>query len=187
MALRYKFNLLGENGRVLRKYVLDASQDWQVGDVVTMGTGETDLAGDGAGEAIIATAGRRILGVIQAIVTVDGVSPANNGCGGAFVDQYRTAANNETAAQVSAIVDISPFSVYSADLDDTINTTTGSELPFYYFDLDTGTANHQLDEASASAPSTGSGQFVSHGRDPEDSNNVLVSVRETFLMGDSGY
>lgn len=182
MALKYKYNLLGENGRILRKYVLDASTDFQVGDVVMAGTG-----GEGFdGEVLTATAGLRLVGVIQAIMTKDGVSPSTDGCSGAFVDKYRTAANNETAAQVSVLVDISPFSVYSADLDDTIGTTTGSNRAFYYLDLDTGVANHQLNEASAAAPSTGSGQFVTHGLDPEDTNNVLVSIHETFLIGDSG-
>src|SRR3990167_11179998 len=120
--LKFKENLLGTNGRILRKYVLDASIDWQVGNVVSGGTG-----GEGFnGEVLVSdTATYHIVGVIEAIITNAGVAPSNNGCGGAFVDQYRTAANNETAAQVSALVDISPWSVYSADLDDTIGTTTG--------------------------------------------------------------
>src|SRR3990167_5413705 len=184
MAFKYRYNLLGENGRVLRKYVLDASTDFQVGDVVMAGIGTVD--DPQVGEAITATSGLRVLGVIQAITTKEGVSPSSNGCSGAFIDAYRTPANNETGLQISALVDISPFSVYSADLDDTIGTTTGSNRAFYYLDLDTGVANHQLNEASATAPSTGRGQFVSHGIDPQDTNNVLVSIHETFLLGDSG-
>ena len=184
MAFKYRYNLLGESGRVLRKFVLDASTDFQVGDVVMAGTGDTE--GFQPGEAVTATSGLRVLGVIQAITTKQGVSPSSDGCSGAFIDAYRTPANNETGLQISALVDISPFSVYSADLDDTIGTTTGSNRAFYYFDLDTGVANHQLNEASAVAPSTGSGQFVSHGLDPQDTNNVLVSIHETFLIGESG-
>ena len=180
--LKYRENLLGEGGRILRKVVLDASIDWQVGDVVSGGTG-----GEGFnGEVIVTdTASYHVVGVIQAIITDKGVSPSDNGCGGAFVDQYRTAANNETAAKVSALVDISPFSVYSADLDDTIGTTTGSNRAFYYFNLDSGSANHQLDEASAKAPSTGNGQFVSHGLDPQDTNNLLVSINRSFMIADT--
>ena len=180
--LKYRENLLGEGGRILRKVVLDASIDWQVGDVVSGGTG-----GEGFnGEVIVTdTASYHIIGVIQAIITDKGVSPSDNGCGGAFVDQYKTAANNETAAKVSALVDVSPFSVYSADLDDTIGTTTGSNRAFYYFNVDSGSANHQLDEASAKAPSTGNGQFVSHGVDPQDTNNLLVSINRSFLIADT--
>lgn len=184
MAFKYRFNLIGESGRILRKYVLDASTDFQVGDAVMAGTGAVD-AGD-LGEVVTATAGLRVVGIIQAIITSRGVSPSSDGCSGAFIDAYRTPANNETGLQISAIVDISPNSVYSADLDDTIGTTTGSNRAFYYLDLDTGVANQQLNEASAAAPSTGSGQFVSHGIDPQDTNNVLVSIHETFLVGDSG-
>ena len=180
---KYKSDLQGTNGRMLRKFVLDASIDWQVGDVVSGGTG-----GEGFnGEVIVSdTASYHIVGVIEAIITNTGVAPANNGCGGAFVDQYRTAANNETAAQVSALVDVSPFSIYSADLDNTIGTTTGSNRAFYYFNIDSGSANHQLDEASAKAPSTGAGQFVSHGVDPEDTNNLLVSINRSFMLNDTG-
>ena len=179
--LKYKFDLTGSGGRMLRKYVLDASITWQVGDVVSGGTG-----GEGFnGEVIVSdTATYHIVGVKEAIITNAGVAPSSDGCGGAFVDQYRTAANNETAAQVSALVDISPFSVYSADLDDTIGTTTGSNRAFYYFNLDSGSANHQLDEASAKAPSTGNGQFVSHGVDREDTNNLLVSINRSFMIAD---
>ena len=180
--LKYRENKLGENGRILVKVVLDASVDWQVGDVVSGGTG-----GEGFnGEVIVTdTASYHVVGVIQAIITDKGVSPSDNGCGGAFVDQYKTAANNETAAKVSALVDVSPFSVYSADLDDTIGTTTGSNRAFYYFNVDSGSANHQLDEASAKAPSTGNGQFVSHGVDPQDTNNLLVSINRSFLIADT--
>ena len=180
--LKYRENKLGENGRILVKVVLDASVDWQVGDVVSGGTG-----GEGFnGEVIVTdTASYHVVGVIQAIITDKGVSPSDNGCGGAFVDQYKTAANNETAAKVSALVDVSPFSVYSADLDDTIGTTTGSNRAFYYFNVDSGSANHQLDEASAKAPSTGNGQFVSWGVDPQDTNNLLVSVNRSFLIADT--
>ena len=90
--LKYKFDLTGTNGKMLRKFVLDASVDWQVGDVVSGGTG-----GEGFnGEVIVTdTASYHVVGVIEAIITNTGVAPANNGCGGAFVDQYRTAANNE--------------------------------------------------------------------------------------------
>ena len=182
MAFKFKYNLLGTNGRMLRKYVLDASTDFQVGDVVAGGTG-----GEGFnGEVITAdTAHYHIVGVIEAISTNKGVSPSTNGCSGAFIDAFRTAANNETGDQISALVDISPFSVYSADLDDTIGTTTGSNRAFYYFNLDSGNANHQLDEASAKAPTTGTGQFVSHGLDPEDTNNILVSINKSFMIADT--
>ena len=182
MALKFKSSLLGTNGRMLRKFVLDASVDWQVGDVVTGGTGGEGFNGE---VLVLATSSTNVVGVIEAIITNTGVAPSSNGCGGAFVDQYRTAANNETAAQVSALVDISPFSVYSADLDDTIGTTTGSNRAFYYFNIDSGSANQQLDEASAKAPSTGSGQFVSHGVDPEDTNNLLVSINRSFMLNDT--
>ena len=189
MALKYKGNLLGENGRILRKFVLNASLDFQVGDVVSYVTGS--LTGEVPlefNEVAESTSGRKVVGVIQAITTSRGVSPSDNGCGGAFVDQYRTATNNETGARVSAIVDMSPFSLYSADLDDTIGVTTGSNRAGYYLNLDTGDTNaHQLNEASAVAVgTTGGGQFLSHGVDPEDTNNIIVNIAKSVLNGDTG-
>lgn len=184
MAFKFRYSLLGENGRMLRKYVLDASGAFQVGDALVAKTGETDLPFNG--EVGVLTAGLRVLGIIESIVTADGMPPQSDGAGGAFKDAYTTPTNNETGLQISVIVDISPWSVYSVGFDDTINTTTGSELAFYYFDIDTGLASHQLNESTAAAPTTGSGQFVSHGRDPEDSDRVLVNIHETWLVGDSG-
>ncbi len=167
---------------MLRKFVLDASTDFQVGDAVAAKTG-----GEGFdGEVGTATAGIRIVGIIQALVTKDGVSPSSDGCSGAFIDAYKTPTNNETGLQISAIVDISPFSIFSVGYDDTIGTTTGSNRAFYYVDLDTGVANHQLDESTADAPLTGSGQFVTQGLDPQDTDRALVSIHETWLIGDSG-
>ena len=99
MAFKFRENMLGVNGRILKKVVLDATDDFRVGDAVTAGTG-----GEGfVGEAILLTAGAKVLGIIQAIITKEGTPPSSNGCGGAFVSTYYTAANNETGAQVSEI------------------------------------------------------------------------------------
>mgnify|MGYP001571998317 FL=1 len=189
MALTYRRNLLGDNGRILKKFVLNASLDFQVGDVVTYVTGSlTGEVPEDFNEVAEATAGKKIVGVIQAIITATGVAPSSNGCGGVFVDQFRTAANNETGAQICALVDMSPFSLYSADLDDTIGTTTGSNRAGYYLDLDTGdTSSHRLNEASAEALGTvGGGQFLAHGVDPQDTDNIIVNIAKSVLSGDTG-
>ena len=173
----------------MKKFVLNASLDFQVGDVVTYKTGSlTGEVPEDFNEVGEATSGVKVVGVIQAIITRGGVSPSDNGCGGAFIDQYRTAANNETGAQVCALVDMSPFSLYEADLDDTIGTTTGSNRAGYYLNLDTGDTNaHQLNEASAVAVgTTGGGQFLSHGVSPEDTNNIIVNIAKSALNGDTG-
>ncbi len=180
MPLLYKKNINGAHNRTLVKVLLNNSTDFRVGDVVTTGTAE---------EALQATAGIRVLGVIAAIVTDGGVSPSSNGCGGAFVNTYRTASDNETVAKVSALVDIDPNSLYSAPLSDTIGTTTGSNKAFYMFDVVTGSDTTGVTAATLgeTSASTGSGQFYSLGLDPDNTNRIMVKIRESVLHGDSGY
>jgi hypothetical protein len=170
MAFVYKKNLLGGE-RALVKVVLNASETFSVGDAVYPD------ADDGVSQA---TAGQPIFGIIASIITDKGVPPANDGNGSAFIDTYTTAASNETSAKVSALVDVSPYSLYSVNLDDTIATTTGSNKRWYMMDLPTSsdTSAELLDESSASATT---GQFFSWGLDPDNSDRVLVNIRESFI------
>ena len=175
MAFIYKGNINGGHKRTLVKVLLAGSADYRVGDPLSISTGDS---------AIISSAGLRILGHITAIVKSNDVVPADNGCGGAFVQTYRTASDNATVALVSALVDIDTNSKYSVNLDDTIGTTTGSNKAFYLFDLDTGLVNRKLDESTAGQTS---GQYFSLGLDPNDSNRQMVKIKESILLGDSGY
>ena len=175
MAFKYKGNLNGGHNRTLLKVLLANSADYRIGDPLSISTGDA---------AIVSSAGLRVLGHIAAIVTDKGGTPADNGCSGAFVQTYRTASDNATVAKVSALVDVDPNSLYSVSLDDTIGTTTGSNKAFYMMDLDTGLVNRSLDESTAGQTN---GQYFSLGLDPDDSNRVMVKVKESILLGDSGY
>ena len=179
MPFKYKGNINGGHSRTLVKAVLNASTDFRVGDVVTVSTD------DGVEHA---TAGIRVLGVIAAIITDGGMPPSSDGCGGAFVTTYKTAASNETSAKVSALIDVDQNSYYSVGADSTLGTTTGSNKRWYMMDISTtavttGASAQTLGESLASATS---GQFFSLGLDPEDTTKVLVKIRESFLAGDSG-
>ena len=179
MPFVYKGNLNGGHNRTLVKIVLNAQTDFRVGDVVVAGT---------ADDALLATAGIRVLGVIAAIVTDGGTPPSSNGCGGAFVNTYYTASSNETVGKVAALVDVDVNSLYSAAADSTLGTTTGSNKKFYYFDLSstcttTGSSAQTLAESLTSATS---GQFFSFGLDPDDTTRVIIKIRESLLLGDSG-
>jgi len=179
MAFKYKGNINGGHNRTLVKVVLNAQTDFRVGDVVTVSTD------DGVE---LATAGIRVLGVIASIITDGGVSPSTNGCGGAFVNTYYTAASNETSAKVSALIDVDTNSLYSIGADSTLGATTGSNKRWYMMDISTtavttGATAQNLGESLASATS---GQFFSHGLDADDTTRVIVNIRESFLHGDSG-
>ena len=180
MSFKYKGNLNGGHNRTLIKVFLGSQSTFRVGDVVTLPAAVTE-------DVFQATAGIRVMGVIAAVITDGGVSPSSDGCSGAFVNKYYTPATNYSTTKISALIDIDPNSLYSADLDDTIGTTTGSNKKFYMFDVvgaTTGTTASKLDENTASATS---GQFFSFGLDTDDTNRVIVKIKESFLLGDSGY
>jgi hypothetical protein len=176
MAFKYKYSLNGSGARTFIKVLLPASKDIRIGDPLTTAA---------SGGTAKATVGVRVLGIVAAIIHDNGKSVTTDGCGGAFVSTYRTASTNLTVEKVSALIDVSTDSVYSAAVDDTLGTTTGSNQPFYMMDIDTGDEIvGQLNETTASLTS---GQFFSLGVDPDDTTRVLVKIKESFLLGDSGY
>jgi len=179
MGFVYKGSLNGGHSRTLIKVVLNAQTTFRIGDWVLGGTD------DGAD---LPTAGVKLLGCITAIITDKGVSPSSDGLGGVFVDKYYTAASNETSGKISALIDVDPNSLYSASADSTLGATTGSNKKFYFFDLSstcvtTGSSAQSLAETLTSATS---GQFFSLGLDPDDTTRVIVKLRESAMLGDSG-
>ncbi len=187
MAFKYNSNLLGENGKMLRKYVLDASLTFSVGDAMTVGADGEDAGMPG--EIVNATTGQPILGIIIAIITNDGVAPSSDGAGGKFTDTYTTAASNETSGLISALVDVSPFSVYSVAGDDTLGTTTGSNKNGYLTKIPASvdTSNHLIDEnvMASAADVNSTGEFLTHGLDPQDTTKVLVTIARSVLFAGS--
>mgnify|MGYP001613575919 CR=1 FL=1 len=77
-------------------------------------------------------AASRVFGHIDAIQELNGVGVETTGLAGAasgsFVGSFDTSATNPAVAQVSAVCDVSKYSLYSADPDATIATTVGSNL-----------------------------------------------------------
>ena len=88
---------------------------------------------------------------------------------------YTVASNNQTVAQIYAIIDISTDTLYSAPADAALGTTTGSNLPGYLMDLLASGSATQLDESTASATT---GQFFSWGLDPRNTERVIVNLNE---------
>lgn len=90
------------------------------------------------------------------------------------LDTWTVDSDNETVDKYYALMDISPYSLYSVGADATLGTTTGSNLAGYFFDTPTNDET-QLDESTSSATT---GNFFSLGVDPEDSTRVIVKINE---------
>jgi hypothetical protein len=84
------------------------------------------------------------------------------------------------------MIDVDMNSLYSESTGGTLGTTTGSAKAFYCFDVNsvtTGCARSTLTETSASATT---GTFFSFGLDPKDTTRIIVKIKESILLGDSG-
>lgn len=134
----------------------------------------------------------RVTGIVVGITTPDGrpLDQAVSGTdyNGTWVSSTRTytaAADNQTVDKI--MVNVRPVitgDVYSAELDATINTTTGSGLPGYYISVLTSDAT-KLDESTASSSiqqfqlvDAGDGTASNPGR---GGNHVLIKVAETQI------
>ncbi len=134
-----------------------------------------------SGFAALGTTGALVLGHVAAIRDANGLGMSTTGVAGAgigsFVGTFATASDNQTVAQVRAEIDISKFSLYGAEEDAAIGTTTGSNLIGYFQDL---ADEDTLDESTAA---TTTGQYFGWGVDPKDSAKALVNVYESVVFG----
>ena len=133
MAIRFYRNKVGE--RDLKTFTITNGQTLSVGEAVGLTSGLLTTVG----------AGNPVVGFCVGFLDSKG----------APIDGAMTEVTGGTSAY-QAVVDCSPFSEYIADLDDTIGTTTGSNLAGYNFDF---VASGQTLDESTSA--TTSAQFVS--------------------------
>lgn len=159
--------LLTFGAPVLRNYVIANSAEATLLDSVKLSSGFCALG----------TTGALVLGHINGISTQYDMPLLNNGLGADFTTTYTVASDNQTVGKITAKVDISKFTLYSADPDDTIATTTGSNLAGYFTDL------HDEDETDESTASTTTAQYAIHGVDPADATNHIVSIYESVVFG----
>ncbi len=132
------------------------------------------------GFAALGTAGAAVYGHVVAIRTDKGVGFETDGTAGAstgsFVGTYTFPSNNQTVAKGKVELDISKGTIYSASVDATIGTTTGSNLRGYYIDL---LNENTLDESTAAATTA---QYVTYGLSKDDSTKAAVSIFESALI-----
>lgn len=133
-----------------------------------------------SGFVALGTTGALVYGHVVGIGTDKGVGLNTTGAAGAamgsFVNTYTTASDNQTVGKVRAEVDVSVFTVRSEITDDTLGTTTGSNLIGYCLDL---TDEDTLDESTAA---TTTAQYNNLGVNPGNSARIDVIINESLLF-----
>lgn len=110
-----------------------------------------------------------LAGIVVAVVSSAGL-PIDPDAGTA--DSYTTASDNQTNAQKYAIIDESPFTIYSFKSNATPGTTTGSNLRNYYADM---ADSSQLGESTTAT----TGKVVRLlGVDPDDATRILGTINK---------
>lgn len=142
---------------------------------------ESDSVKAASGFLALGTTGALVFGHVASIVTNKGVGNLTTGVAGAaigsFVGTFATAADNQTVGFVRATCDVSKETLYSAEEDAAIGTTTGSNLLGYTQDL---TDEDTLDESTAV---TTTGQYMGWGVDPNNSAKAVVNIFESQVFG----
>lgn len=170
MAFKFKKSLTGHAAPVLTRVIIDNSDVIQLGDAVKVYN---------AGNAEVATAARPIAGFVHAVVSSTGLQPTPDT---GTTDTWTVASDNETVAQIACLIDMSTDSIYSGDVDGTINTTNSSAKQGASFDL---TDENSIAETTALRNSAG--QLYGWGTDPDDSGNLLVSIMESERLSNGVY
>lgn len=141
---------------------------------------EQDSVKWSSGFVALGTTGVTVLGHVTAISTDQGVGLNTTGAAGAaigsFVGTYTTSSTNTTVAKVRGLIDISQMTLYSAEVDVTIGTTTGSNLAGYRMDI---IDEDTLDESTAA---TTTAQYATWGTDPVASARAIVNIFESAVF-----
>jgi len=173
-GFQFKYNLAGRTSGIIRSFPIYNSLTVAVGDMVY-------LTGGGIGPC---PATANILGVCVGLTDTNGTPISDtplsvSGTYTASSRQYAAAADNMTVDKVQALVDIDPFSVWSAEPDATLGTDTESDMAGSYTDL-VATAGDQPDEDTAATTQC---QLFIWGIDPEDSTRGLYSIAQHQIFG----
>lgn len=170
MAILKIGSLVPYGGPVIKSEILANSITTTVSDSVKIASGFVALG----------TAGASVFGHVMEITTDKGVGVNTTGVAGAemgsYVGTFLTASDNQTVGKVRAACDISQATLYSAEVDDVIGTTTGSDLRGYRMDL---VDEDTLDESTAA---TTTAQYATWGTNPADSTKAVVNILESQVF-----
>lgn len=181
----FRHNLAGRASGIQKSFTIENSATLTLGDAVRASYDTTTA--DGAVEP--ATAGSTILGFIVGFSDRNGLDLDSSRIVNttttwtASTKTVVAGSDNETVDMVKAIVDVDPFSVWSAQPDAAIGTTTSSgssnQLGSYTDIVD----KDQPDENNAGNAFNVKAQLFIWGRDPENTARGLYSIAENQLWG----
>jgi len=185
MALNYKYTRNGAQ-RNLVSVLLFNSITVAVGDAVETFTN---------GSATNGGAAAPLKGIVHAIVDAENtVKPSlpevkgSNTAGSqnpSNTESVTTAADNTTTQKFWALVDTSRDSVYSAEVNGTIDTTANSGDLGARIDIDSANTDFgRVLETTATRTVATTANFYSHGVDPEDSTRLVVSLAQSEEYSD---
>ncbi len=171
MAFKQVGSLTTHGAPVLRREIITNS-------VVSTQLDSVKLA---SGFIALGTAGAAVFGHVVGHADKYEVGPSSSGASGAalgsYVGTFTAASDNQTVGKVTAVCDISKFTLYAAEVDVAIGTTTGSNLAGYRMDL---VDEDTLDESTAA---TTSAQYNTWGVDATDSSKAVVNIYESQVFG----
>lgn len=179
MALRKKESLSGME--MLRRVVIDQSDTIQLGDLVNLRNGNVEVhTADGAAAGVVVALldknGASVFGSLAVLgsATISGSE---------FSGSVTVASDNETVDLIAAVVDISPYTVYSADVTGTMNTTSSSNKIGGWVNM---ADEENVDETTFSRTINDTRTLYAHGVDPDDTSRMLVSIRESEVWSYGG-
>ena len=150
-----------------------------VGNVLSI---TTAAAGNGIVARRYNSAGDVILGVCLSVADADGTQAEPDS---GTTDTWTVASDNETVAKKYAVVDISPWSIWSASLTGTIHTTAAFGLG-RWCDPNTGTNSGTILESGITGTLAQGRGLACIGVDPDDTTRGLVVFGpEHFIYGAS--
>lgn len=171
MAFKKVGSLTPHGAPVLRRQIIANTVTSVILDSVKLSSGFIALG----------TTGALVFGHIMSHSDKFQVGVSSTGAAGAvfgsYVGTFLTASDNQTVAKVTADCDVSKHTLYSAEEDAAIGTTTGSNLAGYSQDL---ADEDTLDESTAA---TTTGQYMGWGVDPNNTAQAIVNIYESQVFG----
>lgn len=176
-GFQFKYNLAGRTSGIQRSFIIADSATITIGDMVYLNSGYI----------AVCPANNPIMGVVVGFTDKDGIDLVSSkltltGSGASYTASTKTVvagSDNTSTDYLRAIIDVDPFSVWSAAPDAAIGTDDESDKVGCYCDL-VATAGDQPDESDAG---TGQQQLFIWGVDPENSSNGLYSIAQHQLWG----
>jgi hypothetical protein len=172
-GFQFKYNLAGRTSGIQRSFIIANSATIAIGDMVSLTSGFVALSGAGASimGVVVGLTDRLGIDLDNSQITKEGTYSSTN-------KAYTVDSDNQTSEKARAVIDIDPFSVYSATPDATLGTDDQSDLAGCYTDI--VAASDQPDEDTAATTQC---QLFIWGVDPENSANGLYSIAQHQLWG----